>query len=245
MKNKIDILIVDTEKQRKELQFWLENKYTFLNIETEEVTLKNLEKEIAAKQPQLLLINISLNGDACILSILNVLKTINATIIIINTEAKYAVPAINTNNVAGYITDSSKTKELEPLLNNLLENISAKTTAQEKENYLTDKLLAIPTTTSIEFIETKDIVNLEADGKYTVFYLADKTKKVATKNIGEYEKYLQKDTFFRIHHKYIINLKKTVLIKRADGNYCQLANNTSLPIAKRRLEELRRYLRLK
>ena len=105
--------------------------------------------------------------------------------------------------------------------------------------------MAIPTSTSIEFIETNDIMYLEADGKYTVFYLENNSSKMVSKNIGEYEKHLPKDLFFRIHHKYIVNLNKIKVINKSDGNYCQLKDGKSLSIAKRRQDELRKFLNLK
>ena len=94
-------------------------------------------------------------------------------------------------------------------------------------------------------LNTSEILYLEADGKYTVFYMSDNTKKVVSKNIGEYEKTLPDSIFFRIHHKYIVNLKKVLKINRSDGNYCQLLNGKTLSIAKRRQEELRKFLNLK
>ncbi|TXD48172.1 MULTISPECIES: LytTR family transcriptional regulator DNA-binding domain-containing protein [unclassified Polaribacter] len=48
-----------------------------------------------------------------------------------------------------------------------------------------------------------------------------------------------------MHHKYIINIGKTESIYKTDGHYCLLKNTKTLPIAKRRLEEFRKFLSLK
>ena len=118
---------------------------------------------------------------------------------------------------------------------------------RDKQTYckgLTEDLIAISTIKSIEFIKTKDILYLEADGKYTVFHLIDDIVKVVSKNLGEYEKVLPKQLFFRIHHKYIVNLCTIKNINRSDGNYCHLINGKSLSIAKRRQESLRKFLNI-
>lgn len=110
---------------------------------------------------------------------------------------------------------------------------------------ISENFIALPNLNSIEFVETKNILYLEADGNYTIFHLVHSITKVVSKNIGEYEKILPTNFFFRIHHKYITNFKKVTLISKSDGYYCELTNGKTLPVAKRRQEELRKFLKLK
>ncbi|MFT6065450.1 MAG: two-component system LytT family response regulator [Paraglaciecola sp.] len=110
---------------------------------------------------------------------------------------------------------------------------------------INENLIALPNIHSIEFVDTQDILYLEADGNYTIFHLVDNITKVVSKNIGGYEKVLPINFFFRIHHKYIINFNKVSLISKTDGYYCELNNGEALPVAKRRQEELRKFLKLK
>jgi two-component system LytT family response regulator len=113
------------------------------------------------------------------------------------------------------------------------------------DNFINDKFIALPVHGTIELIEVASIIYLEADGKYTTFYLLDNIIKVVSKNIGFYEDKLPTDFFFRIHHKFIVNFNKVSSIKTSDGNYCTLNDNKSLSISKRKLEPLRKFLNLK
>jgi two-component system LytT family response regulator len=113
------------------------------------------------------------------------------------------------------------------------------------DNFINDKFIAIPIDKTIELIEVNKIRYLEADGKYTTFYLLDNNIKVASKNIGFYEDKLPTDFFFRIHYKFIVNFNEVSSIRTSDGNYCTLNDNKSLSISKSKLELLWKFLNLK
>ena len=105
--------------------------------------------------------------------------------------------------------------------------------------------IAIPSTKKIDFIKIDDILYFESDGRYTIIHLRDKTTFFVSKNIGEYDKILAPKYFFRIHKKYLINLKYIININNSDGSHCELAGNLKLPVAKRRKEDLVSFLNIK
>ena len=58
-----------------------------------------------------------------------------------------------------------------------------------------------------EVVEIKDIVLLEASGRYTEITLTQEKKVLSCQNLGEFERKLQMfGCFYRIHHNKIINL---------------------------------------
>ena len=67
---------------------------------------------------------------------------------------------------------------------------------------------------------------------------------VIAKNIGEYDKILAPNYFFRIHQKYLINIKYIININNSDGSSCEMFGDLILPLAKRRKEELVAYLNI-
>jgi two-component system LytT family response regulator len=67
-------------------------------------------------------------------------------------------------------------------------------------------------------------------------HLTDKSTLVVSKNIGEYDKTLAPKFFYRIHKRFLINIKYIVNINNADGSNCELKGNIMLPVAKRRKE---------
>lgn len=106
------------------------------------------------------------------------------------------------------------------------------------------KFIPINSTKKIELIKLDEIVYFEADGRYTVIYLTNGVSKMASKNLGEFQKLLDPDIFCRIHHKFIINMNHLINIIKADGFYCEMSNNKNIPVSKRKLEDLNTALNI-
>lgn len=104
------------------------------------------------------------------------------------------------------------------------------------------KFILISSVKKIEIVKVKEISYLEAEGRYTIIHLQNGTSKIATKNLGEFNKILDPEFFRRIHHKYIINLNCVINIHKSDGVYCEMNNNKNLPVSKRKLDNLFTYL---
>jgi two-component system, LytTR family, response regulator len=105
--------------------------------------------------------------------------------------------------------------------------------------------IAVPSVSKIDMLKVDKILYCEAEGRYTTFYLEDGKKIISSKNLGEYEKLLPNNLFFRIHHKYLVSLKKISSINKEENHYCEMSNNGFLPISKRRQGKFNRVLRLK
>jgi two-component system LytT family response regulator len=72
-----------------------------------------------------------------------------------------------------------------------------------KKAFLQKRFLSnIPSTKKIDFIKIDDILYFESDGRYTIIHLMDQTTFFVSKNIGEYDKILAPNYFFRIHYKH-------------------------------------------
>lgn len=104
--------------------------------------------------------------------------------------------------------------------------------------------IAISSSDKIELIKVEDIMYCKAEGKYTEFVLSNKHKILSSKNLGEYNSLLFNNYFFRIHHSYVVNIKKIVKIVKKDGFYCEFEHGISLPVAKRRQEEFVKFIKI-
>jgi two-component system LytT family response regulator len=104
--------------------------------------------------------------------------------------------------------------------------------------------IAISSSDKIELIKVEDIMYYKAEGKYTEFVLSNKHKILSSKNLGEYNSLLFNNYFFRIHHSYVVNIKKIVKIVKKDGFYCEFEHGISLPVAKRRQEEFVKFIKI-
>lgn len=88
----------------------------------------------------------------------------------------------------------------------------------------------------IIFIKQQDIIRLEASGSYTVFYLVNNVKHIASKNLKECEPLLDQSLFYRCHQSHIINLQKVVKMVSADGLFAQMSDGSMPEIGRKNKE---------
>ncbi|QTD36765.1 response regulator transcription factor [Polaribacter batillariae] len=200
-------------------------------------------------KPDLLFLDINLGNDDAF-SFLDSIGKTNAEIILISSHTSYGVKAVN-YNVTGYVLKPIDVEELKKIIHKAFFNIETKNRVLQE----TDKdaevkrefpdMIAVPSIKKVELISVDSIDYLEADGKYTIFHQLNEQTKIASRNLGEYEKILDPKVFFRIHHRFLVKTSRITSIHKTDGNYCELANGKTLPIAKRKQDDFNKYLRLK
>lgn len=89
----------------------------------------------------------------------------------------------------------------------------------------------------IIFIRHADIIRLEASGSYTVFYLENKVKQMASKSLKEYEAQLDPSIFYRCHNSHVVNLKKVAKFVSSDGLFAQMLDGSAAEIARKNKEQ--------
>ncbi|MCX2679844.1 LytTR family DNA-binding domain-containing protein [Galbibacter sp. EGI 63066] len=94
----------------------------------------------------------------------------------------------------------------------------------------------------IDFVRLEEILYCKSNGRYTIFFLVGNKELVSSINLGKYENLLDSDFFYRVHKSYIVNLMHVSSISRKPEVYCNMVNGTLVPIAKRRLKRLFKFL---
>lgn len=249
MKKKITAFIIEDDNDNINLLKLLIQKY-FPNIEIIGEASNTIEfaSLLLSNKADIIFLDVDLGEQKNTLEILNDFENIDSEIIITSSSKDYALKAMNDYNIVSYVVKPIDIGQLNKAIRKSEKKIAAKekfSIDSFQFDILAENIIAIPTLTTIEIIDIKNIIYLEAEGKYTIFHLLDKTTKTVCKNIGYYEHILPQKLFFRIHHKYLINISETDTIFRTDGHYCILKNGKNIPIAKRRIEDFRKYLQLK
>lgn len=195
-------------------------------------------------KPSLLLLDIEFpNGT--IFSILEELPAKDFQVIFITAHNSYAAEAFQ-QNATDYIL-KPVTKEalvnavkraeakiraaIQPDVAALLETLSAGLKR-------TIKKIPLPSAEGLLFINETDIIRCEASGRYTIFYLDDKSKLTITRTLKETEALLDPGQFFRIHHSHIINLEKIRKYHRRHGGLTELTDGSLVEVAASRKQEL-------
>jgi len=90
-----------------------------------------------------------------------------------------------------------------------------------------------------QIVETKSIRYLEADSNYTILHLTDHEKIISSKTLGEFEKVLDPEHFFRIHKSTMVNLNYLKGFSSFQGYFAVMDDTTKLTISRRRFNDFR------
>lgn len=247
MSSNLKAYIIEDNKMSLEILKELLNKY-FPNITV--IGEANNEKELIElllnNSADIIFLDIELGGQKTSLDILKEFENIKADIIITSSSKEYALKVLNEYNVTSYLIKPLDVLSLRKAILNLNNKLDDKFKIRQLEEAgkTSEQVLALPGINKIEIININHILYVEADGKYSRFFFEDGTEKFVSKNIGIYQSILPPNMFFRIHHKYILNITKIDSIHKNDGLYCHIKGGKNLPIAKRRIIEFRNFLNL-
>ncbi len=107
-------------------------------------------------------------------------------------------------------------------INTLLENVRSSLPGK----------LAIPTSDGMEYLNTKEIIRIEADRSYSWFFLMDSRKVLVSRNLKEYQELLSDRNFFRTHNSHLINLEHVKKYIRHEGGAVELIDGSQVPISR-------------
>lgn len=145
------------------------------------------------------------------LELLDKLGNFNFDVVFTTAYSEYALQAFKLNAI-DYLLKPVDTQELVNTVNRVIEK--KKLTANIPKPFK----IALADANSLEFVAMDNIMYCIADKNYTTFYLQNGSKKLVSKNIGEYEKILDNSKFIRIHQSSIVNVNYvSKLIKGENG----------------------------
>lgn len=159
---------------------------------------------------------------------------------------EYAVKAFK-YSATDYLLKPVDRNELREAVQKARQKQSAQQLAEQREilfNYLhptrpVKEKIALPSNEGLFFLPVADIIYCEADGNYTAIFIEGRSPKmVFVKPLKEIEEMLQGGDFFRVHHSYLVNLKKVRQYIKGEGGQLKMSNNAELPVARAKKQEL-------
>ena len=93
----------------------------------------------------------------------------------------------------------------------------------------------LPNISGYDYVETKNIILLRADGPYSHLFFTNSTKKTTSKTLKDFEEILD-DNFFRPHRSYLINLKHVKKYIKSGKGAIVMENNLEAEIARDKKE---------
>ena len=121
------------------------------------------------------------------------------------------------------------------LVSNLIQNVQKPETDEYR--------LAISTSEGVFFYMPSEIIHCEGESNYTKFFLDSGKTLMVSHTLKDYESILGDYGFVRVHKSHLVNMK---FVNRMDRDgFLWLQNGTSVPVSRRRKEEVMNILKRK
>jgi two-component system LytT family response regulator len=248
MPNIMKILIIDDEEEQRTLtKLFLSNFCPMVEVVGEANSVQTGITAIKQYSPDLILLDIDL-GDGTGFDLLKKIAPITSQLIFITAHNDFAIKAFK-YSALDYLLKPLDPEELQVAIQKAMQQYS-----QDKQklqlsvlfNHIQNedslKKIVLKDSDNIYIVEIANIIRLEADKNYTIFYLSDKQKLVISKTMKEFEHLLEKKGFFRCHQSHLVNLNFLAKIDKRDGGMLIMKDAAMVPLATRRKDELMQLL---
>jgi len=150
----------------------------------------------------------------------------------------YLVKPVNLEGIKAAVERYKETKD---------ENIDNKLSILKDTLKNKNEKIIIPSTDGLNIVKLGEIIRLEADDVYTMFYMTDGKRFIASKPLNNYEKILEDLPFSRVHSKHLINLMYIKRYIKGKGGSVIMEDNTEVEVSVRKkadfLEKLKAFAR--
>lgn len=238
MKNIKAVIIDDEQMSVGVLQSLLNELAKDVEIIGTSGSIQGGVKLIDALEPELVFLDIHLK-DGYGFDILEKVKHTNFQVVFITAYHNYAVKAFQfsaLHYLLKPINDSDLESALERYRNPKNTDLTPQSTHQILKSAMKNKYkkLGLPTLNAVRYVDIELISHCEASAGYTTFWLTNKEKIMVSKSLSIYENLLSEIGFFRIHDKYLINLREVNRYIRGRGGQVELNSGTILDVAVRK-----------
>ena len=243
------IIIDDESSSRSALRQKLKNHCTDVTVIAECENGEDAIKSIEEKNPDIIFLDVEMprmNG----FTMLQQLRNRHFELIFVTAYDHYAIKAIKFSAL-DYLVKPVEINDLKAAVEKAVKkSLSAvagnQVTGNDRIELLLQNLMnekkehqriAIPSMEGLQFINIDDIIYLEAQNNYTVFYLKEGYKVTVSKTLKDFEELLPASIFLRIHHAYLINKNQVLKYIKGEGGQVLMKNNITLDISRRKKEE--------
>ena len=204
-------------------------------------------RSISEQKPHILFLDIEMphmNG----FELLEALPEIDFDLIFTTSYDQYAIKAIRFSAL-DYLLKPIDHEELKKAVQKSINGM--KTPLPQQIEILLQKLhhptiavnkIAIPTMEGLQMVLVENIINCESDRNYTVLFLKNKQKIIASRSLKEIEEMLQDYSFARVHHSHLVNLNEVEKYIKGEGGHLLMSDGTTVDVSRSRKEILLKKL---
>jgi two-component system LytT family response regulator len=233
-------VIIDDEKDAvNSLELILNEYCSDIAVVGKAHTLIDAIKEIQNKKPDLVFLDVEMpHGTG--FDILDSIPDRTFEVIFVTAYNDYAIKAIK-SAAMDYIMKPVDIDELVTAVNKVKNKLKDKNQQNNGKSILAlanqlPQKIAIHTSDGVEFINTTDIIRIEAEGSYSKVFLKNNKNILSSRNLKEFQNILNNEIFFRAHNSHLINL---LLVKRflRNENIVEMQDGSFVALSRRNKEE--------
>jgi two-component system LytT family response regulator len=194
-------------------------------------------KEIEAQKPDLVFLDVEMpfmNG----FELLEKLSQINFELIFTTSYDQYAIKAIRFSAL-DYLLKPIDREELVKAVDKAIQKKRQVLPLQlealfQKLHHPSSPILkiAVPTIDGLQMISVDNIISCESDSNYTIIFLKNNQKLIASRTMKEVEEMLEDHPFLRVHRSYIVNLNEVNKYVRGEGGYLLMSDGSKIEVSR-------------
>ncbi|SMD17415.1 LytR/AlgR family response regulator transcription factor [Pedobacter nyackensis] len=250
------IIVDDEEFARSSLYFLLLENCESIHISGIAKSVAEARNLLAQHTIDLIFLDIAMPGENGFELIPDVQKS-KAHIIFTTAYDQYALKAIKANAL-DYLLKPIDIDELKVAVEKAVKLIALNKNGNGRNENMQNlavnlserneiRKISLPNGQGYSLVNIDDIIHIEADSNYSVFYLANKDKITVSKVLKEYEEILPDNQFIRIHKSSIVNLNYVKEYNSKNGLEVILKNGEKIAVSRRRAsdfaEKIKSYTR--
>lgn len=243
----IKAIIVDDEKKGRDLlEILVKEHCPNITVIDKASNAEDAFYSIVSKQPELVFLDIEMPGGSGF-DLLKKFDTINFSLIFVTAYDKYAVQAFKFSAIDYLLKpiDEEDLKDAVQKVSKKQEPISSEleTLTYNIKNFKSDNSkLALATNNGLVFIEIKNIMHCEANGKTTWVYINGQEKILASKNLGEFDSFLNEYNFIRVHHSHLVNMNYIKSYKPGRTGTVIMTDDMEIDVSQRKKDDFLKKL---
>lgn len=242
------IIIDDEETGIETLRLLIEKHIDGLKVVAESTQSNDAIHLIEDYKPEIVFLDISM-PEMDGFELLEKLEWKNFHLIFTTAHQEYALKALKQNAI-DYLLKPVDHEDLHKSINKIRKLMADQSNhllqfdySAIQNAYQTSDKLGLNSKDGIDFVDPLEIISLESSSNYTKVRLTEAKSILSPKTLGEFEKQLchEHSDFMRVHHSFVINLRKVSRYLKDQENIV-MVNNQIIPLAKSKRAQFFRWL---
>lgn len=236
MKHKIDYIIIDDEKNSREVLKKLllpyNDDFNFVGEASNSDSAFELIKSI---NPHLIFLDIQMPGGDGFSLLKKIENEIDFEVIFITSFDQYALNAIKVN-AADYLLKPIDIDELEKTVQKIQKKLADKIFLYQ--NKPSHKKLTVHYGDKVKIIMSSEVSHIEANGRYSNIFTTNGHKYTTPRNLKDIEVFFGNSKFMRISKSLTINVSEISEYSKGDPFVIKLNSGYSFEVARRKKAEV-------